>query len=79
MKRVKEFFYGFAVLPHIKTLEKLKFEEDIKFITLAMGDLIGIPTTPFYKLALLPYFFPMINKWKEHVLSEKGALEKIQE
>jgi len=67
------------VLPHIKTLEKLKFEDDLNFMTLTVGDLIGLPTVPFYKLALLPYWFPLIDKWREHVLSERGALEKIQE
>lgn len=79
MRRVREFLYGFAVLPHIKTLEKLKFEEDLSLMTLTVGDLIGLPTVPFYKLALLPHWFPLINRWKEHALSERGALEKIQE
>ena len=80
LRKLKDFFYGFAILPHIKMLSKLKFKEDLSLMTLTIGDMIGLPIMPpLYKLSVLPYWFPKIIRWKKYLLSERGALEKIQD
>ncbi len=75
---MKEFFYGFAVLPQIKMLEKAKFREDSAIMIAAFGDMLGIPfTPPIYRLRILPYFIPIIRMWKENILKEMDVVEKL--
>ncbi len=79
-EHLKDFFFGFAVLPHLRTVVKMRFEEDMFMMTLTIGDMIGLPIMPpVYKLSLLPYWLPLIRRWKKELLGEKGALEKIEE
>ena len=79
-RKIKDFFYGFAILPHLKTLAKLKFQEDVFLMTVSIGDMLGLPIMPpMYRLNLLPYWLPLIKNWKRHILAERGSIEKIAE
>lgn len=75
---MKEFFFGFAVLPQIKMLGKAKFKEDSAIMIVALGDMLGIPfVPPIYRLRILPYFIPIIQMWKENLLREMDVVEKL--
>ena len=77
---LRDFFFGFLYLPHIKNLLEQYNNEDLALMTITLGDMLGIPLMPpIYKLRLLPLWYPRIKYWKKHVLMEKSALEKLKE
>ncbi|MGE5139930.1 MAG: hypothetical protein ACM3JD_10730 [Rudaea sp.] len=42
------------------------------FMTITVGDIIGLPVIPpYYSLRLLPYVIPSIETWKRRVLRER--------
>jgi hypothetical protein len=42
-----------------------------------LGDMLGYPTSAYYRLRLLPYWLPRIKEWKIFLLREKDVTEKI--
>jgi hypothetical protein len=49
------------------------------FITLLYGDMLGIPTvSPMYKLNLLVYYYPLIEKWRLEIVKDKDITDKMR-
>jgi len=43
-----------------------------------LGDMFGYPISSFYRLRLLPFWFPRLEKWMRFMLSEKDITEKLK-
>ena len=79
-KTVHDLVYGFVVLSPLLTIRKERTSLDFTFMTLFFGDILGLPLlAPVYKYKMLPYFFPMMQSWKENIMKEKDVTEKMGE
>lgn len=78
-KIMKDFAYGMTAYPMVKTFEKL-FDSTLDLMMFCvMADMFGYPLTNYYKLRLLPYWLPKIDRWRKDLLREIDITERIGE
>jgi len=76
---LKEFAYGLFVLDPLLTMVKMRYHLDLMFITLLYGDMLGIPLiSPIYKLNLLIFYYPLIERWKLEIVKDKDITDKMR-
>ncbi|MGC9346149.1 MAG: hypothetical protein ACP5ER_05115 [Candidatus Bathyarchaeales archaeon] len=62
----------------VKSLEERKALEEYSLMLITLGDMLGYPTSSYYRLRLLPFCFPRLRKWMHFMLSEKDITEKLK-
>lgn len=76
-RTIKEFLYGLSGYEFAQHALELRQEQEILFIMVTYGDMIGVPVMPpYYSLRLLPYVVPQIVTWKRVVLRERHPLDR---
>ena len=69
---LRDFFYGMGVYEFERHAVEMRASLETLFMTLTLGDIIGLPVIPpYYSLRLLPYVVPQITTWKRRVLRER--------
>ena len=72
LTRLREFLYGMTGYEFERHEIELRSSLETLFMTITLGDLIGLPIIPpFYSLRLVPYVIPNIATWKRRVLRER--------
>ena len=75
---MKGFLFGATTYDMVKTLEERKVLEEYLLMLVTLGDMFGYPISSFYRLRLLPFWFPRLEKWMHFMLSEKDMTEKLK-
>ena len=75
---MKSFLFGATTYDMAKTLEERKVLEEYLLMLVTLGDMFGYPISSFYRLRLLPFWFPRHEKWTRFMLSEKDITEKLK-
>ncbi|HEW94129.1 hypothetical protein DRN84_01430 [Candidatus Geothermarchaeota archaeon] len=76
---VKEFAYGLFVLDPLLTIVRMRYHLDLMFMSILYSDTLGVPIIPpIYRLNLLKYYYPMLDKWKIELLKEKDITDKMR-
>ena len=67
-----EVLYGMTVFDWVRGLRRQRGEIEQLFVLIVFGDSIGLPILPsYYTLRLLPYWVPLLNRWKRSLLRER--------
>lgn len=75
---LRSFLFGATIYDIIKNLEKMKVFEDYLLMLVLFGDIFGYPVSSYYRLRLLPLFFPKLEAWISFVLKDgRGAVNFI--
>ncbi|MGH2732753.1 MAG: hypothetical protein ACRDJG_07430 [Actinomycetota bacterium] len=70
---LREFLYGMTGYEFARHAVEMRGAMETLFMTVAVGDMIGVPVLPpYYSLRLLPYMVPDITIWKRRVLRERA-------
>jgi len=78
--KLRDFAFGFFVMDPLMTIRKVIYNLNLAFMDITIGDLLGIPLIPpIYKLKLLPYWYPNIEKWKIRRMKEYDVTDLIRE
>jgi hypothetical protein len=78
IKVAQEIFYGFTRHELDLEMKKEKGHLEDLFLLMVCGDLVGLPVLPpYYTLRLLPYVFPVTQKWKRRILREKDLTDFV--
>ena len=68
----REFAHGMTGYEFAQHAVQMRTSLETMFMTVTLGDLIGVPVLPpYYALRLLPFAVPEIASWKRRVLREK--------
>ena len=79
-KVLKDILYGMFYFDTLMTVRKEKYECDLALISVLYSDFLGVPTLqPIYRLKVLPYLYPLIDKWKINSIKEYDITDKIKE
>ncbi len=72
LNALREFFYGLSTYEFERQAVEMRASLETLFMTLTLGDIIGVPIIPpYYSLRLLPFVVPNITTWKRRVLRER--------
>ncbi len=72
LQAIREFLYGMGGYEFERHAVEMRASLETLFMTITVGDLIGMPVIPpYYSLRLLPYIVPNIETWKRRVLRER--------
>jgi len=56
----------------VREVRQQRGEIERLFVLVTFGDIVGVPILPsYYTLRLLPYFVPLVNRWKRSLLRER--------
>ncbi len=67
-----EFLYGFTSYEFERHAVEMRASLETLFMTLTLGDILGLPILPpYYSLRLLPFVVPNITTWKRRVMRER--------
>ncbi len=73
---LRDFLYGMGVYEFERHAVEMRASLETLFMTLTLGDIIGLPVIPpYYSLRLLPFVVPQITTWKRRVLREREFSE----
>lgn len=75
---MKNFLFGATTYDMVKSLEERKVLEEYLLMLATLGDMFGYPISSFYRLRLLPFWFPRLEKWMRFMLSKKDIIEKLK-
>ena len=68
----RQFVHGMTGYEFAQHAVQMRTSLETMFMTVTLGDLIGVPVLPpYYALRLLPFAVPEISSWKRRVLREK--------
>lgn len=80
MKKLREFAFGFFVFDPLITIKKILWMINMAFMDITIGDMLGIPILPpLYRLKLLPYWYPNIERWRNMRMREYDVTDLIRE
>ncbi len=72
LQAIRDFLYGMGGYEFERHAVEMRSSLETLFMTVTVGDLIGMPVIPpYYSLRLLPYIVPNIETWKRRVLRER--------
>ncbi len=72
LSALRDFFYGLSSYEFERHAVEMRASLETLFMTLTLGDIIGLPVIPpYYSLRLLPYVVPNITTWKRRILRER--------
>jgi hypothetical protein len=67
-----EFAFGMTGFEFARQAMETRAALENLFMTVVVGDMIGLPIIPpYYSLRLLPYVTPGVKTWKRRVLRER--------
>ncbi len=67
-----QIFYGMSIYGWVREARQQRGEVERLFVLVTFGDIVGVPILPsYYTLRLLPYFVPLVNRWKRSLLRER--------
>jgi len=81
LSRIKDAFKGILLgltvyeMAHDALKTKRHIEQALMLASI--GDMLGLPVSSYYRLRLIPYWYPKIENWKTTLLKEKDLLDKI--
>jgi len=62
----------------VKSLEERKVLKEHLLMLITLGDMLGYPVSSYFKLRLLPFWFPKLEAWMHFMLREKDITEKFK-
>ena len=69
---LREFAYGLGGYEFARHALEARVQRENVFMTIVVGDMIGLPVIPpYYSLRLLPFVVPDVVTWKRRVLRER--------
>ncbi len=69
---VREFLYGLTSYEFERHAVEMRASLETLFMTLTLGDIVGLPIIPpYYSLRLLPFVVPNITTWKRRIMRER--------
>jgi hypothetical protein len=72
LNALREFLYGMGSYEFERHAVEMRASLETLFMTLTLGDIVGVPIIPpYYSLRLLPFVVPSIETWKRRVLRER--------
>lgn len=76
---MREIVYGMTTFGWARDLRRGRAEEEMLFMMISFGDLIGLPLLPpYYSLRILPFVVPGIERWKRAVLRERDWTDLVE-
>jgi len=75
---LKSFLFGATTYDMVKSLEERKVLEEYLLMLVTLGDMLGYPTSSYYRLRLLPFWVRTLETWMHFMLSEKDITEKLK-
>jgi hypothetical protein len=77
---LKSFLFGATTYDMVKTLEERKVLEEYSLMLVTLGDMFGYPISSFYRLRLLPFWFPRLESSpRENTLSIRRLIDDMVE
>lgn len=77
-KVAQQILYGLTRHELDLEIKKEKGHVEDLFLLVVCGDLVGLPILPpYYSLRLLPYLYPVTQKWKRRILREKDLTDFV--
>lgn len=74
---LRDFLFGMGAFEFERHAVEMRASLETLFMTITVGDLIGLPIIPpYYSMRLLPYVVPGIATWKRRVLREREFSER---
>jgi hypothetical protein len=74
----QEILYGLTRHELDLEMKKQKGHLENLFLLVICGDLVGLPILPpYYSLRLIPYLYPVTQKWKRRILREKDLTDFV--
>ena len=81
LSRIKEAFKGIllgvTVYEMAQDALRMKRFAEQALMLVSIGDMLGVPVSSYYRLRLIPYWYPKIESWKTGLLKEKDLIDKI--
>ncbi|HDJ26092.1 MAG TPA: hypothetical protein ENF34_02110 [Candidatus Bathyarchaeota archaeon] len=77
-RALRDFVFGATTYEMAKTFADMIMYNTYAIMTSALGDMLGYPTSCFYKLRLLPLVLTRINTWKKFMLRERDITERAR-
>lgn len=72
-----EFAYGMTGYEFARQAMETRTALENLFMTVVVGDMIGVPVIPpYYSLRLLPYVTPEVKSWQRRVLRERDFTDQ---
>ena len=79
-RALKDFLYGFFVYGMVEEVVGRKRQQEQVFLLLVMGDLLGVPVfSGYYRLRLLPYFLPRLERWKLALCKPRDLFSRLKD
>jgi len=76
----KDFLYGFFMYGMVQEVVGRKIERERLFLLFTLGDFLGMPVFPgYYKLRLLPYCLPGLERWQRSSSRPKDMFTHLKE
>ncbi|MCL6429663.1 MAG: hypothetical protein K6V36_02240 [Anaerolineae bacterium] len=80
IRSIGQFFFGMTTYELVREARKAQAELHRLFVTLAFGDLVGLPVHPSpITLRLLPYAAPGLPSWRRSVSRPRDILDLCNE
>ena len=82
MRRLKvalrDFLIGATVYDMIKDLQEKRLITEYMLMSVVIGDVFGYPVSSYYRLRMLPFWLPRLQKWKHRMLKERDITDKLK-
>lgn len=78
-KALRDFFFGMLIMDPFMTARRARLKHDLFLMDMLFSDMLGVSINScIYKLNILPYFLPQIDKWKYLRVKEHDVTDKVR-